>query len=167
MKPSRGKPAHVRLSQAPCSVPLELVHSTCDEKPPLTPQRLATDFEAWLGTVPGSQVTVDKYLTEFEPFFGVCQIHSMQAERLRTGQQSLVSTLVETAAIAQKAKSALSSAASASSVFRSYVVVQSKPRGSSSWSHSDVYRDESGSGGFTEANRALVELSRASGFTGH
>ena len=91
----------------------------------------------------------------------------MQAERLRTGQQSLVSTLVATAAIAQKAKSALSSAASASSVFRSYVVVQSKPRGSSSWSHSDVYRDESGSGGFTEANRALVELSRASDFTGH
>ena len=53
VKPSGGKPARVRLSQAPCSVPLELVHSTCDEKPPLTPQRLATDFEAWLGTVPG------------------------------------------------------------------------------------------------------------------
>lgn len=50
VKPSGGKPARVRLSQAPCSVPLELVHSTCDEKPPLTPQRLATDFEAWLGT---------------------------------------------------------------------------------------------------------------------
>jgi len=137
-----------------------LADVNADGKAP-SPERLATDFTAWLYQEPGKKVVAT--VSGMASFFSDCFVHSPKAANLRSKKTDLARMCVMAAAVAEKARESQAAASSSAPVRVVRYQVVFKPRDDV---YSVVYDDALGDGGYTPANSAMVAKEQEPGFSG-